>query len=77
MLARDVLILAYKAFDGEMKGKTLLQKRIYFISVMLGIDLGYEAHYYGPYSEQVATLNMEMKSLGYISESGSPKWGTA
>lgn len=74
MLARDVLILAYKAFDGEMKGKTLLQKRIYFISVMLGIDMAYEAHFYGPYSEQVATLNMEMKALGYISESASA-WG--
>ena len=74
MLARDVLILAYKAFEGGMKGKTLLQKRIYFLSVMLGLDLGYEAHYYGPYSEQVATLNMEMKSLGYLSESSSA-WG--
>jgi len=56
MLARGVLILAYKAFDGEMRGKTLLRKRIYFIKVILAIDLGYEAHYYGPYSEQVATL---------------------
>jgi len=73
VLARDVLVLSYKAFD-DMKGKTLLQKRVYFLSVMLGIDLGYEAHYYGPYSEQVATLNMEMKSLGYVSESASA-WG--
>jgi uncharacterized protein YwgA len=74
MLARDVLLLAYKAFDGEMRGKTLLQKRVYFLSVMLGIDLGYEAHYYGPYSEQIATVNSELKSLGYISESSSA-WG--
>lgn len=74
MLARDVLLLAYKAFDCDMRGKTLLQKRVYFLSVMLGIDLGYEAHYYGPYSEQIATLNSELKSLGYISESSSA-WG--
>ncbi len=41
---------------------------------MLGIDMGYEAHYYGPYSEKVATLNSEPKSLGYVSESSSV-WG--
>jgi len=73
-LARDVLILAYKAFEGDMRGKTLLQKRVYFLSVMLGIDLGYEAHYYGPYSEKVAALNLELKSLGQVSESSSA-WG--
>ena len=74
MLARDVLVLAYKAFDGDMRGKTLLQKRVYFLSVMLGIEMGYDAHYYGPYSEQVASLNSELKALGYISESSSA-WG--
>ena len=74
MLARDVLVLAYKAFEGDMRGKTLLQKRIYFLSVMLGIEMGYDAHYYGPYSEKVATLNSELKSLGYVSESSSA-WG--
>ncbi len=74
MLVRDVLVLAYKAFGGDMRGKTLLQKRVYFLSVMLGIDLGYEAHYYGPYSGQVATVNSELKSLGYVSESSSA-WG--
>ena len=71
MLARDVLMLAYKAFDGDMRGKTLLQKRVYFLSVVLCIVLGYEAHYYGPYSEQVASVNSELKALGYISESSS------
>lgn len=73
-LARDFLVLAYKAFEGDMRGKTLLQKRVYFLSVMLGIDMGYEAHYYGPYSEKVATLNSELKSLGYLSETSSA-WG--
>ena len=70
-LARDVLVLAYKAFDGDMRGKTLLQKRVYFLSVMLGVEMGYDAHYYGPYSGNVATLNSELKSLGYVSESSS------
>jgi uncharacterized protein len=74
-MTRDVVLLAYKAFGGSIKGKTMLQKRIYFLSVFLNCDLGYEAHYYGPYSEDVANSNLEMKSLGYLSESVSG-WGT-
>lgn len=74
LLVRDVLLLAYKAFDGSMKGKTLLQKRVYFLSVVLDVGLGYDAHYYGPYSEDIASANSELKSLGYISESSS-SWG--
>jgi uncharacterized protein YwgA len=69
VLVRDVALLAYKAFDGKVRGKTMLQKRLYFLSVFLKADLGYEAHYYGPYSEDVATANAEMKSLGFLSES--------
>jgi uncharacterized protein YwgA len=55
----DVLILAYEAFDGAMGGKTLMQKRLYFLSIILDADLGYEAHYYGPYLEKIATTNVE------------------
>src|SRR4051812_3349291 len=74
LLVRDVLLLAYKAFDGSMRGKTLLQKRVYFLSVVLDMGLGYDAHYYGPYSEEISSANSELKSLGYISESSST-WG--
>jgi uncharacterized protein YwgA len=71
LLVRDVLLLAYKAFDGTMVGKTLLQKRVYFLSVVLDMGLGYDAHYYGPYSEDISNANSELKSLGYVSESSS------
>src|ERR1039458_8765746 len=74
LLVRDMLLLAYKAFDGNMRGKTLLQKRVYFLSVVLDVGLGYDAHYYGPYSEDISSANSELKSLGYISESSS-SWG--
>jgi uncharacterized protein len=65
---QDFILLAYKAFGGKMNGKTLLQKRVYFLSVMVGEDLGYGAHYYGPYSAEVATGNAELKSLGILEE---------
>jgi uncharacterized protein len=68
ILVRDVVLLAYKAFGGTIHGRTMLQKRIYFLSVYLGENLGYEAHYYGPYSAEVATINAEMKSVGYLLE---------
>jgi len=65
---QDFVLLAYKAFDCEMRGKTLLQKRVYFLSLMVGEDLGYGAHFYGPYSEEVATGNSELKSIGAVEE---------
>jgi uncharacterized protein YwgA len=73
-MIRDVVLLAYKAFGGTIRGKTLLQKRVYFLSVFLRTDLGYEAHYYGPYSEGVAASNAELKSLGFLAESATG-WG--
>lgn len=76
MRTRDFVILGYSAFGGAMPGKTTLQKRIYFLAVMLDQvqELRYRAHYYGPYSDDVAEANSELKSLGYLRES-SRSWG--
>ena len=71
---RDVVLLGYKAFDGCIRGKTMLQKRMYFLSVFLNTTLGYGPHYYGPYSSAVAAANGELKSLGFLNESASG-WG--
>ena len=71
MDTRDFLLLAYKAFHGEINGKTTLQKKVYFLGVMLDElqDLRYKPHYYGPYSSLVADANEDLKSIGYIKES--------
>lgn len=69
MDTRDVLLLAYDAFGGEIRGKTNLQKKLYFLSIMLGVDLGYGPHYYGPYSADIASINTSLKVLGYLNES--------
>lgn len=71
METRDFVLLAYDAFRGEIQGKTKLQKTIYFLGVMSGNvdELGYMAHYYGPYSPEVADANAELKSLGFLEES--------
>jgi uncharacterized protein YwgA len=77
MKIRDLVVLAYGAFEGAISGKTNLQKKIYFLGVGLGKEskLGYRAHYYGPYSAAVAEANSELKSLGYVSEC-STSWGS-
>jgi uncharacterized protein YwgA len=69
MQIADFLLLAYNSLGGEVKGSTNLQKKIYFLALMLNEDLGYDAHFYGPYSAQVASANRELKSLGFVQES--------
>jgi uncharacterized protein YwgA len=71
MKTRDIILLAYQAFGAQIRGKTTLQKRIYLLSEILKIDLGYKAHFYGPYSNEVSNSNSELKSMGYLSESVS------
>jgi uncharacterized protein YwgA len=58
------------AFGGRVKGRTLLQKRGYFVSLLtgLGVDLGYQAHYYGPYSAGLDGTLTHMKNLGFVEE---------
>jgi len=77
MKTRDFVVLAYGAFGGEIRGKTNLQKKVYFLGVGLGreSDLGYRPHYYGPYSAAVAEANSELRSMGYLSEC-STSWGS-
>ncbi len=74
MQIRDFLLLAYGAFSaGRILGKTNLQKKIYLLGAMLGYDLGFEPHQYGPYSSKIAKANSQLKSLGYLKESVSSR----
>ena len=63
-----VLALAMDAFGGSVVGKTLLQKRMYFIAVILGDDYGHRAHYYGPYSDDVADSLVQLVQMGAVDE---------
>lgn len=67
----DFVHLALLALGGEICGRTKLQKTIYFLGVLTGKldDLGYRAHYYGPYSDAVASAVNRLKSLGFVQES--------
>jgi len=40
--------------SGQIVGRTLLQKKLYFAAVLAEQELGFRPHYYGPYSPEVA-----------------------
>ena len=69
-----ILALAMDAFGGNVVGKTLLQKRMYFIAVLLGDDYGHRAHYYGPYSDDVADSLVQLVQMGAVNEQ-TELWG--
>jgi uncharacterized protein YwgA len=68
MKTRDFLLLAYKALGGNIRGRTLMQKEIYFLSKECKQELNYRPHYYGPYSADVAEANEELIAMNYLEE---------
>jgi uncharacterized protein len=68
----SVKVAIVAAVDAEtsktMKGRTLLQKKLYFISALTGEDFGYSPHYYGPYSSIVSAEVGALEAAGFISE---------
>jgi uncharacterized protein YwgA len=73
MDATDFVLLALHAVGGKIEGKTKLQKTVYFLGLMTGHldDLGYRAHYYGPYSDDVADAVNRLRSVGFVDQSAA------
>jgi hypothetical protein len=53
MSVRDLLLLIVDAAGETVEGRTIAQKLGYFVGVELDRDLGYQAHFYGPFSRDV------------------------
>ncbi len=69
MYTLDVILLVVKeAGEGGLKGRTLLQKKVYFLSKLMNVDLGFTAHYYGPYSGFVAGQLTSLVNHGFLEE---------
>lgn len=68
MTSDKLVLLIVDAEGGGLRGKTLLQKRAYFLSNLLGTDLGYRPHFYGPYSPELEDGLARAKALGFIEE---------
>ena len=66
---KDALLAALQAEGGKIRGRTILQKRMYFLSVLVSEDFGFNPHYYGPFSSQVADELGALCDAGMIVES--------
>ncbi len=70
MKPNDFLIALLDASGGSIRGRTLLQKRAFFVSILCGKEkeLGFTAHYYGPFSPSIDVTLAQLKSLGFVDE---------
>ena len=69
----DIILLVIKDEKGDkLRGRTLLQKKIYFLSVLMEHDLGFTAHYFGPYSSYVAGHLDSLVNYGILKETLVP-----
>ncbi len=66
--ADDLIFAALQASGGRIEGRTKLQKLVFFLSEMLGIDAGYWPHFYGPYSSAVSAAAESQASRGALRE---------
>lgn len=65
----DFVLILLELCDGTVRGKSLLQQRLFFLSNALNIDLDYQRHFYGAYSAEVVTAISKLNSLGFIVQS--------
>lgn len=63
---RDALIIIFGSLGGRVQSKTKVQKLCYFLSVIFGLDFGFKAHYYGPYSQQVENALDDLLGIGFV-----------
>lgn len=69
MYTIDILLLVVNSEDtGKLRGRTLLQKKVYFLSVLMGVNLDFTAHRYGPYSSVVAGHLDSLVAHGFLNE---------
>ena len=54
--------------QSSIRGRTLLQKKMYFLSVLSHEDFGFRPHYFGPYSPQVSTSLSALIEAGFVKE---------
>ncbi len=71
METNDFILCVIDAWDGVIIGRTLLQKRCYFVALLCGDEeeLGFRAHYYGPYSSLVDGALSQLVAAGFVDES--------
>lgn len=68
-------ILLQLLSSGPIHGRTMLQKRMYFYSVLSEQDFGFRPHYYGPYSSRVSAHLDGLVAAGVLTDTRRPTGG--
>lgn len=69
MRVHDLILLVISKEEGRsLRGRTLLQKKLYFLSMLKRGDFGFRPHYYGPYSSWVAENLNTLVGIGFLKE---------
>lgn len=69
MHVQDLILLVIGNEKGKsLQGRTILQKKLYFLSVLKEINLGFGPHYYGPYSSWVSENLDILVSARFLNE---------
>jgi len=76
METREFVLLVLRALGGEVQGKTKLQKTVYFLGILTDRleNLGYRAHFYGPYSDEVAEAVAQLKAIDVLDQNIVGGW---
>lgn len=65
---RDLVLLIVAGADGTVSGRTTLQKLAYFVGHKTGIEVGHNAHFFGPFSSTVEDGAMLAVIAGELDE---------
>ena len=67
-----MLLLREAKEQGKWIGRTFLQKTIFFINKKHNLGIDYKPHYFGPYSDQLASSVKSAVAIGLVSEKYEP-----
>lgn len=70
MRLSEFLIAILAAEQRPTDGRTTIQKLAYFASVKTNAEMGFSAHYYGPYSAMVASQLEDLVGSDFVVETG-------
>lgn len=79
LTTRETVLLIVHAADGEVGGRTVMQKLAYFCGLELGSSLGHRPHYYGPFSSKIEDAVNNAVMAGELRETAErvpDMWGS-
>lgn len=68
MTVLEIFLVMLDHAGGRVRGKTLIQKRAFFLNRALNLGLRYKPHYYGPYSPDLDSAIGQAKALGFVEQ---------